>query len=230
VVSDHGFSTQAGTDAPLRQVLAPFRDDIVEAGGAVHILLGGEQRRQDIVGAVQGSPAVGAVFTRGVSARAMLGQDEGTLSFASIGWEHARNSDVMFSANWSHDRNRDGVAGTTALPGAAGHGTTSPYDIRATFLVAGRGIRKGDSTFVPTSNRDIAPTVLTLLGLPVPSAMTGRPLRELMRDGPALRTVNVTRSEVTATAASGYTVTLYRSSVDSVEYVDSTVVRRRPAR
>jgi len=230
VVSDHGFSTQAGTDAPLRQVLAPFREDIVEAGGAVHILRGGESRRRDIVRALQASPAVGAVFTRGDSARALQGQDEGTLSFASIGWNHARNPEVMFSANWSHDRNRDGVAGTTALPGAAGHGTTSPYDIRATFLVAGRGVRRGDSTFVPTANRDIAPTVLTLLGLPVPGTMTGRPLRELMRDGPALRSVNVTRSEVTATAASGYSVTLYRSSVGSVDYVDSTVVRRRTGR
>ena len=50
------------------------------------------------------------------------------------------------------------------------------------FAVAGPGIKR-DELFHGTSLLDIAPTVLTLLGLPVPGDMDGRPLTGIFTEG-----------------------------------------------
>jgi arylsulfatase A-like enzyme len=233
IVSDHGFSTQAGREAPLRQVLAPFRSSIVEAGGAVYLRSGHEQVLDSIVQTLQASPAVGAVFTHGARPGDLVGRSPGTLSFAAADWAHARAGDVLVSANWSHERNAADIPGWTALAGVAGHGTTSPYDIRATLLVAGPGIRRGDTSAVPTANSDIAPTILSLLGgRPAPS-MSGRVLDELFRNRAPVAATRVRRDSAVAstTLPSGmrYRVTLHASTIGRTRYVDSTVVRRDSA-
>ncbi|HVY47091.1 MAG TPA: hypothetical protein VHB21_14485 [Minicystis sp.] len=51
------------------------------------------------------------------------------------------------------------------------------HDPRGVLLVYGKGIRRG-VTIDDTTNLDVAPTILTLLGLPVPAVMKGRPLAE----------------------------------------------------
>jgi arylsulfatase A-like enzyme len=230
VVSDHGFSTQAGRNAPLRAVLEPFRGDLIEAGGAVYLRPGREGRLSAVVQALQAADPVGAVFTRGARDSDLEGRVPGTLSFAAAHWGHGRSGDILLSANWSHERNTAGIAGWTALPGVAGHGTTSPYDIRATFLVAGPTIRRGDTTRTPSANSDIAPTILSLFSMPRAPSMTGRVLRELFRTGPAFKSVRVTRDVVSAEtvlpAGVRYRVALHRSLVDGVRYLDSTVTTR----
>jgi predicted AlkP superfamily pyrophosphatase or phosphodiesterase len=232
VVSDHGFSTQAGRTAPLRTVLAPYKDAVIEAGGAIYLRAGHEAKLADVVRTLQASPAVGALFTRGATATDSMGRVPGTLSFHAAGWAHARAGDVLMSANWSHAVNDAGIAGRTELPGTAGHGTTSPYDIRATFLAAGPDFRRGDTTDVPSANSDIAPTILAVLGLKPAPSMTGRVLRELWGRGSGRPTVR--RAEISTSAAladgSRYALTLYSSIVGETRYLDSTRVVRAPAR
>ena len=53
-------------------------------------------------------------------------------------------------------------------------------------IVAGPDIREHAISEVPTSNADLAPTLLWLLGLKIPSTMTGRAIEEAMRNGPAI--------------------------------------------
>lgn len=232
VVSDHGFSTHAGTDAPLARVLAPFRDRVVIAGSAVYLRPGHAQSSDEVVRALQSSPEVGAIFAASPPGGVVKDRSAGTLSFASVGWEHARSGDVLFSANWSHDRNANGIAGWTAQGGVAGHGTTSPYDVKATFIAAGPRIRRGVRSQVPSANFDVAPTILALLGIPVPTSMYGRALTELMRDGPEPTSVHVARQEQVAEAtvrgapSLSYRVTLYASTVGRTRYVDSTITVR----
>ena len=233
VVSDHGFSTHAGRDAPITSVLAPLRDRITVAGGAVYVRRGGDTTRAAVVRTLQASPSVGAIFTGATEGRSAgtAGVEPGTLSFASIGWAHVRSGDVLFSANWSHDGNAAGFRGRTEQAGTAGHGTTSPHDITATLIAAGPNIRRASRSAVPTSNADIAPTVLHLLRVPVPQSMTGRVMHEVLRSGPRPSTVRVIRDTVTAAVAAsgvraGYRVTLYRSRVASATYVDSTITTR----
>ncbi len=232
VVSDHGFSTHAGKDAPIARVLAPFRDQVVVAGSAVYLRPGHHVTRSDLVKALLASPDVGAIFTPALAGDSTRGSEEGTLPYTSARWEHARAGDVLFSANWSHARNTAGIAGWTAQGGVAGHGTTSPYDIGATFLAAGPHIKRGVRSRVPSANTDVAPTILALLGVPVPQAIDGRALREVMLDGPDPAQVAIKRQTQQATAklagapTARYRVTLFTSMVGATRYLDSTITTR----
>ena len=226
VVSDHGFSTQAGRNAPLRTVLTPFKDDVIEAGGAIYLRPGRRARLGEIVRTLQASPAVGAIFTRGASPTDSNGVIPGTLSFVAAGGDHPRQGDILMSANWTHAVNEAGIAGWTAIPGVAGHGTTSPYDVRATLLVAGPRIRRGDTLTTPSANSDIAPTILALLELPPAPSMTGRILREVWSKQPAAVRRTVATTGTTLPDGSRYDVTLYGSIVGATRYLDSTRVER----
>ena len=54
---------------------------------------------------------------------------------------------------------------------------TGCHDPRGVMLLYGPGIRRGEH-ISDCNNLDIAPTLLTLLGLPVPHEMGGRVLAE----------------------------------------------------
>lgn len=231
-VSDHGFSTHAGSAAEITSVLAPFRDRMIVAGSSVYLRPGQEGAKGEVVRALMASPAVGAIFTRSADLGETRGREPGTLSFASVAGDHERAGDVLFSANWSHARNAAGIPGWTGQGGVAGHGTSSPYDIGASLVAVGPHVRRGVRSQVPSSNADVAPTILTLLGVPVPRSMSGRALRELLRDGPDPTRVRVTRSQQHAetvlpgTAPLRYRVTLFTSRVGPSRYVDSTITTR----
>jgi arylsulfatase A-like enzyme len=235
VVSDHGFSTHTGRlalaslVAPLAEPLPDGSPDIVVTEGAINLRRTvAPARLAALVRHLQARPEVGAVFTAPVSGGSMQGVVPGTLSFDVVQWRHPRSAAVLVSGNWSHDRNGAGIAGTSTLSGVAGHGTSSPYDIHNTLMAAGRGVRAGTSSAVPTSNADLAPTLLALLGVPVPAAMTGRVVTELLRDGPAPSTLAVARTVVTARTPDGsYEVDAHISSVAGHRYLDYTEVRRR---
>lgn len=151
----------------------------------------------------------------------------GTLSFDVARWNHARAGDILVSSNWSHDRNQ-GFAGTTRDGGTAGHGSSSPYDIHNTLMAAGPDFREHASSDVPTSNVDLAPTLLRLQELPAPVSMSGRVIQEGLRGGPAISTVRVERLQQTVkTSDNTYELTAHLSIVDGRRYLDSTEVKRR---
>jgi predicted AlkP superfamily pyrophosphatase or phosphodiesterase len=69
------------------------------------------------------------------------------------------------------------------------HGSPWPYDTRVPLIFHGAAVRRGGQT-VPARHQDIAPTILSLLGLPPPPTMTGRVLAVAARPaGPAPRAV-----------------------------------------
>lgn len=234
VTSDHGFSTHAGGFklAPLVEPFAkPMPDgsmDIVVAEGAIYL-----RSRQDpervaaIIAALQKRPEVGAIFTKPRPGGGFEGIVPGTLSFDVARWNHARAGDILVSSNWNHDRNQ-GYSGTTTDGGTAGHGSSSPYDIHNTLIAAGPDFREHAASDVPTSNVDLAPTLLRLLEIPAPASMSGRVIQEGLRGGPAISTVRVERvDETVMTSGNAYELTAHLSIVDGRRYLDSTEVKRR---
>ena len=75
---------------------------------------------------------------------------------------------------------------------------------------------------------DLAPTLLQLLGVPAPPTMTGRVIREGLREGPAVSSVRVERvTETVKTPDGSYELTAHTAIVDGHRYLDSTDVVRR---
>lgn len=58
------------------------------------------------------------------------------------------------------------------------------HDPKGMMMLYGPGIRQG-ARIGECTNLDIAPTLLTLLGLPVPEEMRGRVLHEALEEAPA---------------------------------------------
>jgi len=235
VTSDHGFSTHTGTFkldailAPLARRMADGSPDIIAAEGAIYLRSGADPGRvAAIVASLQRRPEVGAIFTRPKPAGGPEGMVPGTLSFDVARWNHARSGDILVSANWTDEANDAGYRGKTTQGGVAGHGTSSPYDIHNTLLAIGPDFREHAVSEVPTANVDIAPTLLHILGLPAPPAMTGRVLAEAQRDGPALSSVRIERTTETVKTPDGsYELIAHISRVASSRYLDFTEVKRR---
>jgi arylsulfatase A-like enzyme len=235
VTSDHGFSTHTG-GLQLEALVEPFaaklpdgsRDTVV-AEGAIHFRGKVDAARTArLVAALQRRPEVGAIFTRPRPGGGAEGVVPGTLSFDVVRWNHPRAGEILVSANWTAKVNDAGYAGTTTQSGVAGHGASSPYDIHNTLIAAGPDFREHAVSSVPTSNVDIAPTVLRLLRLPIPKSMTGRVIEEAFRNGPLPATVQVDHQTQTVQTSDGsYTLTAHVSVAAGHRYLDFTDVARR---
>jgi arylsulfatase A-like enzyme len=235
VTSDHGFSTHTGTlklpelVAPFAQKLADGSNDIAVAEGAIYLRRGRDDARvKAIVAALQRRPEVGAIFTRPAKNGDARGVAPGTLSFDAARWNHARAGDILISPNWTDAANEFGYRGSTTSGGVAGHGASSPYDIHNTLIAAGPDFRQRATSDVPTANVDIAPTLLHLLGLPAPPTMSGRVIREGLRNGPLPSSIRVERTnETVRTSDRAYELTARFSVAAGYRYLDSTLVTRQ---
>ena len=234
VTSDHGFSTHTG-ELKLNDLVAPFATtlpdgsrDIVVAEGSINFRGAADPARVSaIVAALQKAPAVGAIFTRAARPGAIEGRVPGTLSFDVARWSHPRSGEILVSANWSAEKNAQGIAGKTADSGVAGHGTSSPYDIHNTLIAAGPGFQQRAISDIPTGTADLAPTILRLLGIDIPKTMTGRVLDEGLRNGSQERMPIERTTESVSNADGSYELTVQISSVAGHRYLDFTEVRRK---
>jgi hypothetical protein len=67
-------------------------------------------------------------------------------------------------------------------PGTGTHGSLSRFDLHNTLTAAGPDIKKGFVSFIPSGNIDVAPTVLSPLGVTPSAPMDGRILTEALVD------------------------------------------------
>ena len=143
-------------------------------------------------------------------------------------WNHPRAAEILVSANWTREKNEAGYEGKTAQSGVAGHGSSSPYDIHIPLIAAGPDFRERAVSDAPTSNVDLAPTLLRLLGLPAAPTMTGRVIEEALRNGPSLASVRIDRATETVKTPDGsYELTAHVTSAVGHRYLDFTEVKRR---
>jgi arylsulfatase A-like enzyme len=237
VTSDHGFSTHTG-GLDLAALVRPFvrtmpdgTPDIVTAGGAVHFRTPPDAARvASVVEALQRAPAVGAIFTRHATDQGRASDPRGTLPFDLIGWGHPRAAEILVSAAWS-DGAGPGPRGEVMASGRAGHGSTSPYDVTNTLIVAGPDFRERAVSDLATGNVDITPTLARLTGLPVrPGTFDGRVIEEVLRtplESPAPGEIG---GMVGSATTGGYSPSLRFATVDGVRYVDSATASRQPPR
>jgi hypothetical protein len=227
VTADHGFSTHGGPFnltalLTARGLAAGVK---VVGGTQLYVQSGGDEKIRRIVAVLQETPWVGALFTRAAQPGGHAGFVPGTLSFDAIQYRHPRAADILVDPQWTADVNAHGYAGTTTSGGVAGHGSSSPYDIRIRLIAAGPAFKRGVRSVVPTSNIDLAPTLCRLHGLEPAPTMTGRVLMELLRDGPAPGSIKVERGvrEVSAPLPSGrFRLELHTSRVAGHEYIEYT--------
>ncbi|MEY2504261.1 MAG: hypothetical protein QOG27_541, partial [Verrucomicrobiota bacterium] len=94
-------------------------------------------------------------------------------------------------------------------------------DVHNTLVAAGPDFSKGTTTTLPSSNVDIAPTVLRILGIETPQKFDGRVLNEAMKEKPG-RTEAVSRTlEATRKFPSGeWRQHLRVSSLGETIYID----------
>jgi predicted AlkP superfamily pyrophosphatase or phosphodiesterase len=187
ISTDHGFVTQVGSmslsEFLIQEGLKKDKDsdDVVLAEGSIYVKNHDEEKIRKIVSALHREETIGAIFTKAKSAGDMQGWIEGTLSFDAIHFNHPRTGDILVAMDWNDHKNDKGFAGTDYVRGKAGHGGSSPYEIHIALFAKGPDFKNAAATDLPTSNIDIAPTVLGIYDLPVPATMDGRIVSEILK-------------------------------------------------
>jgi predicted AlkP superfamily pyrophosphatase or phosphodiesterase len=236
ITADHGFTTYVGkqglTDFLIQKGLKNDKesDDVIIVEGAIYVKDHDPAIIQKIVSALQAEEWVGGIFTRSKTAGDIKGSVAGTLSFESIHWNHnERAADILVDENWDDRKNDKGYAGTSFSSGVAGHGGLSPYEVHIALLAAGPSFKKKFSSELPTSNVDIAPTILAIHNLTIPASMDGRVLDELLLTENKAARPKAKKDQLSASAsfAGGkYTLTLHRTVVGEHQYIDFAKVER----
>jgi arylsulfatase A-like enzyme len=231
ITADHGFSTQGGPFnlTALLTARGLINGVKVVGGNQLYVQSGGDEKIRSIVKVLQETEWIGALFTRASTPGSNDGFVPGTLSLDAIHYQHARAPQILVDANWSDMKNRYGVAGTTTSGGVAGHGSSSPFDIRIRLTASGPDLKRATRSDVPTGNIDLAVTLCHLHGVKPAPSMAGRVLSELLRTGPSSNSVRVERivhRVTTETDGARYEVELHKARVGSTEYVTNTQTKR----
>lgn len=207
VVSDHGFSTvDLGPDITTAlkdsRFVAGSTFSNPETGDVLVVNLGGSTlfyvfdhhpaTLERLVEFLQGTDFAGVIF----SALPLPGTFPLSLARLDIG---PSAPDVVVSMRWKDTRNAWGIPGTIAAGsgriGSGAHGSLSPFDMNNTLIAAGPGFRSGHVSEIPSGNIDLAPTVLSLLGIERPASMDGRVLTEAFANPAATSAPPKTDSE-----------------------------------
>jgi arylsulfatase A-like enzyme len=194
-VSDHGFSTigrsidvaallnAAGFHAFKELPEVSKTGDILVVGNAGTVLFYVENHdravTQRLVDWLQHSDFVDVIFSR----ETLPGTSGLNKSNRNVRIDTAGAPDVVSAFRWSEGKNQFGVPGMidadwNRKAGEGTHATLSSYDIHNTLVACGPDFRSGSEHESASSNIDIAPTILRLLGMSAPREMDGRVLSE----------------------------------------------------
>ncbi len=227
VASDHGFSTIArplnlaglltADGFPIVAVdqkeEKPGAIRVVGNGGSIFFYLAENDAEMSarLVRWLQTRDFTGVIFSRAPVA--------GTFPLARVHLEKPEGPDVIMAFRWSEGRNAHQTAGMIEANGkgdAKGtHGTLSPFDVHNLLLAAGPDFRVGKQSDLPSSNLDVAASIMHLLGLKTEHSLDGRVLEEAWRETAA--TASTTTEEATTGKWRQY---LRISKVGATEYID----------
>lgn len=193
-ISDHGHSTVRAHNT-LREYLVQAAADLGDrmpalATASDYIYARPRTSEPDTTHL---APLVDWLYSQSWCDIVFSGQDghealPGALPLSAL-WNGATNERrplLAVSPRWTDAVNEFGVPGTVAALTTqaalkSSHGSVSPYDMHALMIANGPSFQEGLESGVPTGATDLAPTVLTLLGLAVPEPIDGRVLREALR-------------------------------------------------
>src|SRR3984893_9107131 len=99
--------------------------------------------------------------------------------------ENETAPDVVMAFRWNDSKNQFGVPGMIdadwqRAAGKGTHATLALFDMHNALIAAGPDFRRGEMDDLPSGNVDLAPTILKILGIGLPSPMDGRVLSEAM--------------------------------------------------
>lgn len=225
VVSDHGYST-------IREVMdveshirdAGFGgDDVLVApnGGSVLFYTRDSSTAGNLASHLMSQAWCGALL-----ASEEAGDIKGTLPLTLVGGDGPRAPELSMSFTWDSEKNDAGYDGfahsTGGASGLGQHGSMSKHEMNNTLLARGPSFKTRNRITSPTGNVDVAPTVLSLLGLPIPDDMEGRAIVEALVNGPdsveSTTDTHVTGREVLVGV---YRQGLTLSQVGKTVYLDS---------
>ena len=129
---------------------------------------------------------------------------------------------------WNQKINQYGYRGHSytsggLLSGNGDHGSASASDMHNMLIGRGPSLRSGITSNLPSGNVDITPTVLKLLGLPMPENLDGRVLEEALADNAKTNNV-IGPSTLTNTAEVIGDNGIFRQSVTLSKYNGVTYV------
>jgi predicted AlkP superfamily pyrophosphatase or phosphodiesterase len=217
IVSDHGFSTIArGFD--LADALkkggfhAAKKFEDAEPGDVMVVGLGGsaflyvigndDAVTSRLVGFLQNMDSVGVIFSRLNNGKPV----DGSFALSAVRMDAAETApNIIVSFKWTNDKNEFDVPGYVysegSKRGAGTHASLSRWDMHNTLIANGPDFREGFINDLPSSNADVAPTILSILGVKQPQGgMDGRVLTEAFVSGkapsgqPKTETIRATRN------------------------------------
>ena len=233
VVSDHGFSTilreidvpkilrDAGFDAVTEFAGEPKPGQIMLSGNGGSVLfyvIGHDVAiARRLVEFLQQTDFAGVIFTREPM--------DGTFTLEQAKIDNRAGADVIMAFRWSNEKNQFGVPGMIdadwqRAAGKGTHATLSRFDMHNTLIAAGPHFRNGLTSDVPSGNVDIAPTILSILGLKSTGAMDGRVLSEAMENGENLKFETQTIDASRRFSNRTWRQSLTTSRVGSTTYLD----------
>jgi Type I phosphodiesterase / nucleotide pyrophosphatase len=178
----------ASFDLPLEGALPEDAIAVAANGGSDYLYV--PSRDPALVGrvvtALQEREQYGAMFVR-----TLYGPLAGTFPHSLVGLEAPSTlsppaPDLVVGFSWNAlaetavERAQPGSEQVSSFGSRGMHGAFSPVDVRATLIAKGPDFRAGFRDEYPSSNVDLAPTIASLLGLPLPHAQ-GRVLDEALR-------------------------------------------------
>lgn len=237
ITSDRVRSTHTSS-VDLRQQLIDLElkesadsvDVVVGDNAALYVKGHDRTRIRQIVQRLQRLDWVGTIYTQ----QARLTHPEsfvrGALSFQSVYMDHERAPDILVEPAWAEDSDHFAYPGITWGTGLGRGGSSNPFDMKTLFVAAGPDIKRGTKSAVPSAHIDLAPTLIHLLGIEVPSAMDGRVLLEALKGGPKPESVEVlTRRHGSVATWDDHRlkVIMTEFSVEGVDYLDFSRVERK---
>lgn len=197
--------------------------------GSLYLADRSARNASKIVQVLSEQPWIGPIFT---SARNEVeGVAPGSFAKSLVFAEHHRSPDIYFAFRADDTRDAFGLIGGTHYDGPLGtglgvHGGLHLNELRSVGILAGDAfVGGGFVSEIASGICDIAPTIIDLLGLPVPRAMSGRRLTEIMlRDDAHAADLPVEEPEVFETGHKDYSQRLERRKVGEVVYLDQATV------
>lgn len=237
LLSDHGQIT-VNEAVPLFDRLRSAGFDAASKGADVSIVgtsgSSGEIRlrqkdaalRDRIAAFLAEQPEMGLLFSPGRNG--IEGEAPHTLAFDLLGLEHDRAADLAFVLRSDAGPDPDGLPGLGLYMGGdvplmgGMHGGLNRHELSTVLMMAGAGIAPVGKVGNPAGLMDVAPTILTLLGLQPAPSMTGRVLTEAFGAAPE---ADATIDTHEARLGTG-TQRLERLRLGGAAYLDSGTVSR----
>lgn len=194
VLSDHGHIS-VGSHLDLTALLAeeginastndgPDIDVVYTKGrsGELRLTDSGKPKAQLIVNKLNEASEIEYVFSNSLS------DVKGAFELKDSFSEHSRSADLFYACSSSNETNKYGIPGigaTTcnALIDSGQHGGLSAYEVNSVLMLSGMNVMKGTEIHTPSGLVDVAPTVLSLLGIKGLEDSNGRVLEEAFDDG-----------------------------------------------